>query len=659
MVEVQEIKGHLVNVKNSLNFLNKIGVPVSSHNDSIDKIMDLLKEGNIRKAKEEVLFLRKETSGILSRMDNIHNGLLEIEREIARLAKEKKGTIALRRLYSQCRLALKDKDYGQVQLFIIKMDKIIATYRFLESPTVLVDIDDGEEIVDVITKLELGEMRKRRGLRDDEEALPLIAAKRYTKEDEDLPVLVPIYDGYIETTSPEEDANEQRDRKSGDLTSSLDKSPLVQLDMFAGSPADTRNLPSGTFRSRPTGKLAGDAATPERGCVVERAPSGMSLRMNRILMTIRENSISDEDIADASDILRILMKNEDWKGANEIADELEKLIDSFNRRKNTEAVSRLREQAKTAMISISKGTGTPDDIRIVYERGEELMSEGETEKSMRLFSETVSMCGEREGIEIRENRLDRLAKLEERLSSIPAEWSDMSEIRRRLADASSSVDGSGDAFDEVIRPLEDEIEGVFASYWKEKLGSLDESLSRNIARIKETGGYRYELHRILERAREQAAEMEWKKAELIYQCGMEEIKVSGDIAEYEKELDLYEKGLAYLPEQSATYLKSEQHIGECRNRLLRRDLKGFLEVYDALKEVSQDDIIRNRAHSNIMLLDKRIPELPEGDFRDSMQKRYFEAKSKIDDGKYYNSLELSKRIVNEITVMALEEIRRS
>jgi len=602
MVDVQEIKGHLVNVKNSLNFLNRIGVPVSSHNDSIEKIMSLLKEGNRTKAREEVLFLRKETSGILSRMDNIHNGLLKIEREIARLAKEKKGTIALRRLYSQCRLALKEKDYDQVQLFIIKMDKIIETYRFLENPTVLVDIDDGEEIMDVITQLELCEMRKRRGQRDDEEALKPNAAKRYTEEDEDLPVLVPIYDGYVETTPPEEDANQQRDRGEGNLASS---------------------------------------------------------RMNRILMTVRENSIRDEDINSASDILRILIKNEDWKGANEIADELEKLIDSFNRSSDLKAVSRLREQAKAAIISFSKGTGTPDEIRIVYERGEELMDEGETEKSLRLFRKTISMCREREGIRMREIRLDRLAKLEERLSSIPAEWSDLSEIRKILADASSSVDGSGDVFDELIQQLEGEIEGVLNSYWKEKLGNLDDSLARNIARIKETGGYRYELHRILERAREQAAEKEWKKAELIYQCGMEEIKVSGDIAGYEKELDLYEKGLTYLDGQSATYLKSEKHIGECRNRLLRRDLKGFLEVFKALKEVSQDDIIRNRAQSNIVLLDQRVPELPEGDFRDSMQKRYFKAKSKIDDGKYYQSLELSNRVLNQITVMALEEIRRS
>ena len=629
VVDVQEIKVHLVNVKNSLNFLNKIGVPVSSHNDTIARIMELLKDGDIPKAKEEVLSLRKETSGILSRMDNIHNGLLEIEKEIARLAKEKKGTIALRRLYGQCRLALRDKDYDQVQLFIIKMDKIIEMYRFLERSTVLADIDEGEEIEDAITKLELDEIKKRKALRDVKSILEPILVKRYTEPDEDIPILVPIYDDHEQIFPREkEDSEEQDNLKSESPVESPSKISDNEIDH--GGPVESR--------------------------------------MNSILMTIRDNRIRDEDIDNASEVLKILVKNEDWKGANEIADELEKLIDSFDHEKNMQTVSGLHRQAKTAIMNISEEGGPQSDIRIIYERGKKLMGKGELEKSQRLFRETISMCREREGIELREIRLDRINKLEERIRSIPREWLDTSpmdhpqtylRMERKLKEVSSSVDRPGDVFDGLIRPLEDEIDGILASYWKEKLGSLDESLSEKIDGIRETEGYRYELHRILERAREQSAQNEWKKAELIYQCGMEEIKISHDMAAYEKELDIYEKGLAYLDGNSATYMRSEKHIGECRNRLLRRDLEGFLEAFDSLKEVSQDDIIRNRSHSNLKLLNTRILELPEGDFRDSMQKRYLEAKSKIDDRKYYECLELSKGILNEITILALEEIRRS
>ena len=65
---------------------------------------------------------------------------------------------------------------------------------------------------------------------------------------------------------------------------SLAKSPLDKLDMSAGTPANTRNLPSGTFLSRPTGKLAGDADA-SRCIVVERAPWGVSLREKGSLYT--------------------------------------------------------------------------------------------------------------------------------------------------------------------------------------------------------------------------------------------------------------------------------------------------------------------------------------------------------------------------------------
>jgi hypothetical protein len=48
--------------------------------------------------------------------------------------------------------------------------------------------------------------------------------------------------------------------------------------------------------------------------------------------------------------------------------------------------------------------------------------------------------------------------------------------------------------------------------------------------------------------------------------------------------------------------------------------------------------------------------LSNGEMRNSYTKRYSEAKSKSDEGRYAECLELTTSLINEITVIALESI---
>jgi len=324
VVDIQEIKGQLLNVYNSRNFLKNIDVPVDSYNKNIKKTIELLKEGDLAQAKKEVLHIRKETGEILTRMDNIHNGLLQIEKEIAKMVKKGMNTVALRRLYSQCRLALKDKDYDQVQLFIIKMDKIIEMYNFLMGPSLLVNVNEGEMIEEIITRMEVEAARSRNQVNEE---ISISTLGRYTETDEDLPILIPLYDETDDEVGIV-DYKDQAEFKSMDYIS---KGLVEDSEHFLKHPSmeDKENFYEDEKEREGASREKVDVEWGKQEVYKETRTDEMQSRYNRINAMISENYVVDDDLVKGALMLEKLVYNNDLVGANELAEELERLLSDY------------------------------------------------------------------------------------------------------------------------------------------------------------------------------------------------------------------------------------------------------------------------------------------------------------------------------------------
>ena len=633
MADIQEVKAHLMNVYNTMNFLKKIGVPVGPYNKNIKNIMVLMKKDDISTAKKEVLVLRKETGDVLTRMDNIHNGLLQIDKEIARMVKKGKSTVALRRLYSQCRLALKDKDYDQVQLFIIKMDKIIDMYYFLEGSTFLVDIRKGEEIEEIIIKMELDAMKRRNAPREEKLIEP--PRGRYVEEDEDLPVLTPLYEN-LEGTGPGE----------------------KELEGAKSSPADTRGSELSP-EEKETGRETLTKA-PERGN--EQKTLALSEEVHKKISKLKE-MIEDEDIIDG-DMVRALQVSErleksgDWVGATELADELEKLLIAHIQQRRLASLTRSYREARKALLEVSKKIGDQKEIRILYNRATALRDSGDLEVSARLFTEVVSLCKESEIASQREIWREKMNGLKEKIDRIPSHLIERTSILGRLNSILVMSEGDDVSdIDALLDPVENDVETAYSNYRKEELMEIDEILTSKI----ETSSIRdiraEGIRRLLVKARAYGSNDELDKAEKMYGSGMKEIESIIKTADCEKELRAFLMDLQYYHGEEENKMQMERYIEECKNRIIQKDVANFLILFHKAKEIAQGEIDRNKSISNLKLLDQRILELPEGELQGSFRKRYLEAKSKIDEGKYPASLELASAVLNEITIKALEEIQ--
>ncbi len=637
MVDVQEIKGQLLNVYNSMNFLKKIGVPVDSFNKNIKKTMELLKKGNLAEAKEEVLFIRKETGQILTRMDNIHNGLLQIEKEIAKMVKKGMNTVALRRLYSQCRLALKDKDYDQVQLFIIKMDKIIEMYNFLDGPALLVDVSDGEMIEEIITGMEVDAARRKKKVNGK---ITLSHQGRYTETYEDLPILVPLYD------DDETEENEIPDNKQpGDREYPAE---LPQRNNKDDLKRDEREI----------GKAASGTVEIDWGKEEEikvNKNNELRSRVVSIKTMLRENDIVDDDLVKGALVLEKLMDNKDQIGANELADELEKLLRDYIERREMGKVTKLYGEARRSLLELSEMEIDTKNIKILYERAIKLRDEQKLDIASRLFSEVISMCHESEISSHREKELGWIKQLKEKMDRIPSNLLDKASAEKEIECIFNKLNEGGEIGEETSE-LEKKIENAYNSYMKENLDALDRLFSAKIEKVEEKNIPVNSLHIIREKARAALLKENWDEAGELFKRGLDEIELTSIIANHKIELDRFEKDLEFLENNEAIFMETREYLTQCRNMIMRRDEENFCILFQKARELAGEDITRLKSYSYLSRLENCVGELSQEDMRENYTKRYLEAKSKSDEGRYTECLELTTFLINEITVKALEKI---
>jgi len=664
VVEIQEIKGQLLNVYNSMNFLKKIGVPVDSFNKNIKNTMQLLKEGNLTEAKKEVLFIRKETGGILTRMDNIHNGLLQIEKEIAKMVKKGMNAMALRRLYSQCRLALKDKDYDQVQLFIIKMDKIIEMYNFLAGPALLVDVDEGEMIEEIITRMEV---EVARGRKEVSEKVSLSNQGRYGETDEDLPILVPLYDEDDdeddEGDNEEDDEEDDEGEEDGILDNKLAAESRLVNDIPEESGVNEKIISeypvTDALNKFEKDEKEGESVVRENTVgegVKKEGKDEMRSRLDRINTTIRDNDIVDDDLIKGTVVLEKLVSNEDRIGANELAEELERLLNEYIERRDMEKVTSMYKEARSSLLALSEMKIDTKNIRILYDRAVKLRDRGELDIAARLFREVIGMCRDRELSSIREKELRRIKELKEKIGRIPSQLLDGASIEDELDCVINKLNEGKDT-DEMMEELEKKIGNAYNVYMKENLEALENLFSEKLENVKEKKIPVNSLYIIREKARASLVKENWNEAGEQLKRGLDEIELTIKIVDHEMELDQFERDLDLLDSKGEKYIETKKYVSECRNMILRRDENNFCLLFKKAREISGNDIGRIKSHSYLSRLDNCIAELPSGEMKKSYTKRYLEAKSKSDEGRYVECLELTTSLINEITVRALENIR--
>lgn len=691
MTDIPEIKSHLMNVHDSLNFLKKIDVPVDRFNKDIKGIMTLIKGGDPDEANRSVLELRKEISEIMSRMENINSGLVEMEKEIAALAKRGINTVSLRRLYSQCRLALKERDYDQVQLFIIKMEKIIDMYSFLSGETILVDVQKGEEMVDVVTKLVLEAVRKERsgsfekedasgkggpigsygkgedGGQGEDEGEEEEESGRYAQNEEDLPVLTPIY----------EDMDEDVPINIYDEKEEVfhDESDGLQIGTFGPEGTDTtrpiirviQSSPRDNDRGIPEESVSDDGASTDPVPILRVACDRAELdedkqeepedSLERLKEVLSKMESVDPDIQRGIGVLEKLIWSGDVEGAKELAAELNRLLDMHRHKTALESLNELHREARMAMIELTGGREAPRDIRRLYDRAKLLRERGDYWISSRLFKEVTIMCRDRTEHARTEKLVKALDELRAASVVFAAHLSDPEYISFRLTELSSLIEsGRHEDAENAIRMIRSSMDEADALYWKEAASSLQEILmKRNIESFGDDVKER--LRGMLRSAGELGERDRWEDAHgLLVRCRTEmdrEVRVG----EYDGRIRAFRRELTFLPEDGSLRMRVEKLVDEAGNRLLFKDTDGFLSLFRRAEELATEEMAKGRAASNLELFRRRLKDLPEGRAKDSYMDRYYEAKSKNDDGRYEESVEISTADLNEITVKALEDIR--
>ena len=663
MADIQEVKSHLMNVYNSMNFLKKIGVPVGPYNRNIKNIMELMKADDIQTAKKEVLKLRKETGDVLTRMENIHNGLLQIDKEIARMVKKGKSTVALRRLYSQCRLALKEKDYDQVQLFIIKMDKIIDMYNFLEGPTLLVDIDEGREIEEIIIKMELDAIKKRKTPLEEKPREP--PGGRYVEEDECLPVLTPLYEEIEEETPHGEGTG-----SSGIPTDDAEKiEPHRKMEVPKNEPPEMsersslkRSGPGETVVSGRETVSTWETSPGTRERVNEEKIASLSeevhIKVSKLKGMMDEGDIIDGDIVRGLQVLERLEKSEDWVGAKELSDELEKLVFTHQRQREMASLSTVSSEAKKALLGLSEKIGEQKQIRTLYDRANSLRDSGDLEVSTRLFTEVIELCRESEIIGERETWLQKIDTLREKIEIIPPDLIDRASLLGRLNSISAITEEDNlSDIEALLNPVENEVERAYSRHRNDELKKMDEMFSKRMENSGITGLHAERIRGLQHQAREFRQDDEFDRAEETYRAGIEKMDITLRTADCEKELKGFLLDLKHFHGKEENRMRVERYVKECKNRIIQNDPLNFSRFFQKARAIAQSDIEKNKSISNLELLDRRIRELSEGELHDFFTKRYSEAKSKIVDGEFRTGLELTTNILNDITVRALEDIR--
>jgi hypothetical protein len=650
VVDIQEIKGQLLNVYNSRNFLKNIDVPVDSYNKNIKKTIELLKEGDLAQAKKEVLHIRKETGEILTRMDNIHNGLLQIEKEIAKMVKKGMNTVALRRLYSQCRLALKDKDYDQVQLFIIKMDKIIEMYNFLMGPSLLVNVNEGEMIEEIITRMEVEAARSRNQVNEE---ISISTLGRYTETDEDLPILIPLYDETDDEVGIV-DYKDQAEFKSMDYIS---KGLVEDSEHFLKHPSmeDKENFYEDEKEREGASREKVDVEWGKQEVYKETRTDEMQSRYNRINAMISENYVVDDDLVKGALMLEKLVYNNDLVGANELAEELERLLSDYILRRDMEKITNQYKEARRCLLTLSERKIDTNNIRILYDRAVKLRDRGELDIATRLFREVIGMCNESELSAFREKELNRIKELKEKMDRIPSQLLERATIDDELDLIKNKLNEDQDIGGRM-EELASKIQKAYNVYMQENLEALDKLFRERMENLEKKNIPVNSLYIIREKAKASLEKENWDEAGEQYKRGLDEIELALKIADHKIELDRFEKDLDLLDKSEAIYMETRKYLGECRNMILRRDENNFCILFQKAREIAGKDITRIKSDSHLTRLDVCIGELSNGEMRNSYTKRYSEAKSKSDEGRYAECLELTTSLINEITVIALESI---
>jgi len=643
--DIPEIKSHLMNVYNSLNFLKKIGVPVIEFNEDIRKIMALMKKGELDEAKVEVLDLRRRTSDILSRMENINRGLLEIEKEISALLKKGINTVPLRRLYSQCRLSLKEGDYDQVQLFIIKMEKIIDMYHFLSGETILVDVDEGEEMEDVVTRLVLEAVRTERGDAACTEEQVMAESGRYAEDDEDIPVLVPIYEDMDEDDLLEaEEVSRKTAVKEGKAPPDPPKSPGEYSEVIGNDGQEASSPPETQMIEAIQAEEAGVERTDPRASLEE------------LKEAVSEMGDADTDVKRGIEVLDRLIRTGDEEGAEELANELINLLQTNRKQSALESLNALHREAREALVGLTGGREAPKDIRRMYDRAKLLRERGEFDIASRLFREVTIMCREGRERAITEELIRRLDELRSDSERFSDQLTDPKGLEEKLKKLSDRIErGNTQDVKDILSSIERMVDRARASYWKEEVRSLERELGRrNTANFDDETRGRFK--RMLSKISEFKEGGMWEDAHrLLVKCD-EEIRRERRLSELEKELHGLDRDLTYLPEGGTLREEMERMLEEASKRILFRDAEGTSAILERARVLASDEMARSKSGKNLGLLRERIGELPEGELKQNFMDRYYEAKSKNDEGRFKESLKRSTEALNEITMRALREI---